>query len=70
MRLILLDHPSRQGNPGCIVVRSSQGSHISTGDIFRSNIKEKTELGKLVSGILESGGLVPDDVTCEIVRTD
>ena len=42
--------------------------HISTGDIFRSNIKNGTELGKKVQGILASGGLVPDEVTIEMVR--
>jgi adenylate kinase len=41
---------------------------ISTGDIFRSNIKDGTDLGKEVSSILAAGGYVPDAVTNEIVR--
>jgi adenylate kinase len=41
---------------------------ISTGDIFRSNIRERTELGRLVQSILEEGGLVPDEVTNDMVR--
>jgi adenylate kinase len=41
---------------------------ISTGDIFRSNIKDGTDLGKQVQEILDSGGYVPDEVTNEIVR--
>lgn len=40
---------------------------ISTGDIFRANIKAGTELGKRVSAIIESGQLVPDELTNEIV---
>lgn len=40
---------------------------ISTGDIFRHNIKEKTELGQRVQEIISSGALVPDSLTNEIV---
>lgn len=42
--------------------------HISTGDIFRANIKEGTELGKLAASIINKGMLVPDDVTFAIVK--
>jgi len=42
--------------------------HISTGDLFRSNIKNETELGKKVKGILASGGLVPDEITIALVE--
>ena len=42
--------------------------HISTGDLFRNNIKNETELGKQVKAILASGGLVPDSITIEMVR--
>ncbi len=41
---------------------------ISTGDIFRSNIKGGTDLGRQVEAILSSGGYVPDEMTNEIVR--
>ncbi len=41
---------------------------ISTGDLFRAEIKAGTELGKLVAGILEAGELVPNDVTISIVE--
>jgi len=41
---------------------------ISTGDIFRQNISDGTELGKRVESILAAGQLVPDDITNEIVR--
>jgi adenylate kinase len=42
--------------------------HISTGDIFRSNIKEETDLGKQVKAILDGGDLVPDALTVALVR--
>ena len=42
--------------------------HISTGDLFRAAIKNQTELGKKVKSILDSGALVPDEVTVELVR--
>ena len=42
--------------------------HISTGDLFRSNIKNGTELGKQVQAILASGDLVPDSVTIAMVE--
>ena len=41
--------------------------HISTGEIFRKNIAEKTDLGKKVSAYIEKGELVPDEVTSEMV---
>ena len=41
---------------------------ISTGDIFRENIKNQTELGKKVKAIMDAGGLVSDDVVLEIVE--
>lgn len=43
-------------------------AHISTGDLFRNNIKNETELGRKVKEILASGGLVPDSITIEMVR--
>lgn len=41
--------------------------HISTGDIFRANIRENTELGKLAKSYIEKGALVPDDVTIKMM---
>ncbi|NIA13925.1 MAG: adenylate kinase [Nitrospiraceae bacterium] len=41
--------------------------HISTGDIFRANLKEGTSLGLKAKGYMESGQLVPDELTCELV---
>ncbi len=42
--------------------------HISTGDLFRAHIANNTELGRQVKAIIDSGGLVPDEVTNEMVR--
>ncbi|MFO8016744.1 MAG: adenylate kinase [Candidatus Woesearchaeota archaeon] len=42
--------------------------HISTGDMFRENIKEQTELGKKAKEIIDAGRLVPDELTTEMVR--
>ena len=42
--------------------------HISSGDLFRYNIKNETELGKLASSYINKGELVPDDVTIAMVR--
>ena len=42
--------------------------HISTGDIFRANIKGGTPIGKVAKSYIDAGKLVPDEVTCEIVK--
>jgi adenylate kinase len=42
--------------------------HISSGDIFRENLKEQTELGKLAGRYINKGELVPDDVTIAMIR--
>ncbi len=42
--------------------------HISTGDLFRENLKNETELGQLAQGYLNQGELVPDDVTVRMVE--
>ena len=41
--------------------------HISTGDIFRANIKNGTELGKKAKEYMDQGALVPDELTCDLV---
>ena len=42
--------------------------HISTGDIFRENIKNQTELGKKAKAIIDAGGLVSDEITIDLVK--
>jgi adenylate kinase len=43
-------------------------AHISSGDLFRENLKNQTALGKLAQGYMNRGELVPDDVTISMVR--
>lgn len=44
--------------------------HISTGDVFRYNIKNATELGKLAQSYMDNGDLVPDEVTIEMLKAE
>ena len=44
--------------------------HLSTGDIFRANIKGETELGKLAKSYMDQGQLVPDEVTINMLRSE
>lgn len=68
MRLILLGPPGAgKGTQAKRVIEEFDIPHISTGDIFRKNIKEKTELGQKVEGLLAQGKLVHDELTIEIV---
>ena len=69
MRIILLGAPgSGKGTQATCIVKSYQLPHISTGDIFRENIKNQTELGKKVKEIMDSGNLCPDNLTIELVK--
>ena len=45
-------------------------THLSTGDIFRANIKGETELGLLAKSYMDKGQLVPDSVTIDMLRTE
>lgn len=44
--------------------------HLSTGDIFRANIKNETELGKLAKSYMDKGELVPDEVTIKMLESE
>ena len=69
MKMVFLGPPG--AGKGTIAVQAKEFyniPHISTGDLFRSNIKNETELGLKVKEILASGGLVPDSVTIEMVK--
>ena len=44
--------------------------HISTGDIFRNNIKNKTDLGILAKSFMDKGDLVPDQVTINMLEAE
>lgn len=69
MKLIFLGPPGAGKGTVAAIIKEKWGLvHISTGDLFRDNIKRETELGKKVKAILASGGLVGDDITCQMVR--
>ncbi|OLT42714.1 adenylate kinase [Serinicoccus sp. CNJ-927] len=69
MRLIMLGPPGAGKGTQAVHLSAAHGiPAISTGDIFRANIKDETELGLQVKQITASGGYVPDEVTNAIVR--
>ena len=68
MITILLGPPGAgKGTQAKKIVEDFNLAHISTGDIFRSNIKNETELGKLVKDVLARGELVSDELTNGLV---
>jgi adenylate kinase len=69
MRAILLGPPGAgKGTQAETIVKEFSIPHISTGDIFRKNIKEGTPLGKKAMEYMDQGKLVPDDLTIELVK--
>lgn len=68
MKVVIFGPPGAgKGTQAKLVEEEFGIRQLSTGDIFRSNIKNETELGKKVKSILDSGNLVPDDVVVELV---
>jgi adenylate kinase len=69
MNIILLGAPGAgKGTQATRISDSYKLPHISTGDIFRENIKNQTEIGLLAKSYIDKGQLVPDEVTCKIVE--
>lgn len=69
MRLVLLGPPGAgKGTQASAIVSKYSIPHISTGDIFRANIKNGTELGKQVEAYMNKGLLVPDELVVSIVK--
>ena len=69
MRLILVGPPGAgKGTQAVHLAEHYKIPHISTGDIFRANIKGGTELGKLAQSYMDAGNLVPDSVTNSMVE--
>ncbi|WP_309067851.1 adenylate kinase [Microbacterium sp.] len=66
--LIVGPQGSGKGTQGARIAEAFGIPVVSTGDIFRANIKEGTELGKQVKAITDAGDLVPDEVTFAIVK--
>lgn len=69
MNIILLGAPGAgKGTQAGKIADKYSLQHISTGDIFRANIKGGTAIGKVAKSYIDAGKLVPDEVTCEIVK--
>jgi adenylate kinase len=69
MNIILLGAPGAgKGTQASKIVDAYKLPHISTGDIFRENIKNQTPIGLLAKSYIDKGALVPDEVTCKIVE--
>ena len=68
-RVVLLGPPGvGKGTQAGLISKKYDLLHISTGDIFRANIKQGTPLGKTASGYMEKGLLVPDELVCDLVE--
>ncbi len=69
MRLLIIGPPGAgKGTQAKNIAEHYSIPAISTGDIFRKNVKEETELGLKVKAIMESGAYVPDSITNAMVR--
>ncbi len=68
MKIIMLGAPGAgKGTQAKMIADKYQIPHISTGDIFRANIKKGTELGKEARTYMDKGELVPDELTVRIL---
>lgn len=68
MKIIMLGAPGAgKGTQAKMIAEKYGIPHISTGDIFRSNIKDGTELGMEAKKYMDQGLLVPDELTCDLV---
>lgn len=69
MRLVLLGPPGAgKGTQASAIIKKYNIPHISTGDIFRVNIKQGTDLGKKAKEYMDKGQLVPDELVVSIVK--
>ncbi|MGP4046733.1 adenylate kinase [Streptomyces sp. 2A115] len=69
MRIVLVGPPGAgKGTQAAFLARNLSIPHISTGDLFRANISQQTELGKLARSYMDAGNLVPDEVTIGMAK--
>lgn len=69
MRIVLLGPPGAGKGTQAVRIAAKYGiPHISTGDIFRANVKEGTPLGKKAKEYMDKGLLVPDELVCDLVE--
>jgi len=67
--IVLLGPPGvGKGTQAKILSESTNLAHVSSGDLFRENLKNETELGRLAKSYMDKGELVPDDVTISMIR--
>lgn len=67
--IILLGAPGAGKGTQAQIIHEKLGlPHISSGDIFRENLKNQTELGKLADGYIKTGQLVPDEITIKMIK--
>ncbi|EKX68243.1 adenylate kinase [Streptomyces ipomoeae] len=69
MRIVLVGPPGAgKGTQAAFLAKNLSIPHISTGDLFRANISQKTELGNLAKSYMDAGNLVPDEVTIGMAK--
>ncbi|WP_217237690.1 adenylate kinase [Streptomyces sp. AC555_RSS877] len=69
MRIVLVGPPGAgKGTQAAYLAQNLSIPHISTGDLFRANISQQTELGKLAKSYMDAGNLVPDEVTIAMAK--
>ncbi|MFD5539132.1 adenylate kinase [Streptomyces sp. NPDC127079] len=69
MRIVLVGPPGAgKGTQAVRLAKELNIPHISTGDLFRANISQQTELGKLAKSYMDAGNLVPDEVTIAMAK--
>ncbi len=71
LNIVLFGPPGAgKGTQSAKLVDTFKLVHLSTGDIFRYNIKNKTELGQLAQSYIDNGNLVPDEVTINMLQSE
>ena len=71
LNIVLFGPPGAgKGTQAARLVEKYDLVHLSTGDIFRSNIKEATDLGQLAKSYIDKGALVPDEVTIGMLEAE
>jgi adenylate kinase len=69
VRVLFVGPPGAGKGTQSVLLSQKMGLlHVAPGDIFRQEVRDGTELGKLVKSYMDQGALVPDDVTVEVVK--